>query len=118
LSDADVDRKVHICMGLAENPDFRRWLARFETRHTALLAIRADRGCDGCGAALDSAPSALPYCVVCLAEQYGRDRAEAAAEVAAALRVALARAPDPPAPDDVRAAVQQVVDDYEDAWAA
>ena len=110
--------KVHICMALAETPDFRHWVARFEARHAELPRPREDGSCDGCGGPLDRRPTALPYCLVCLAEQYGRERAEAAASVATALRLALATAEEPPAPDDVRAAVQVAIDEYETALAA
>lgn len=100
-------------MGLRANPDFRGWLDRFAARHRRLEGDPPAGVCDGCGDALADPPTPLPYCLVCLAEQYGRDRAEAAVSVAAALRVALATAPEPPAPPDLRAAVEAVLDDYE-----
>lgn len=101
-------------MALSSHPDFRRWLASFEQRHRDLPGpVETGTICDGCGGSLADAPGTLPYCLVCLAEQYGRERAEAAAAVAATLRVALATAPEPPMPNDVRAAVQAVLDEYE-----
>lgn len=100
-------------MGLVANPDFRKWLARYADRHEQLHGggPPAPAGvCDGCGDRLTSPPSSTPFCIVCLAEQYGRDRARSAARVANALRVALATDDDTPV-TDVREAVEEVLDD-------
>ena len=102
---------MHICMGLALNPDFQQWLARYVTRHERLHgdgpSARAGI-CDGCGDPLPEPPSSTPFCLVCLAEQYGRDRAQSAARIANALRLAIAHDEDTPA-TDVREAVEEVL---------
>jgi recombinational DNA repair protein (RecF pathway) len=102
-------------MPLSDRPDFQAWLRRFEDRHEELhgegLRPPADR-CDGCGAPLEEPPSTTSLCLICLAEQYGRDQAQAAARIAGALYAALAREPDTPI-DDVRDAIDKVLDDHE-----
>jgi hypothetical protein len=105
---------MHICMGLAANPDFQNWLARFAARHERLHAEgpHAPPGlCDGCGDELAEPPSSAPYCIVCLAEQYGRDRTQAAARVAEALRAAAVTERLPVS--EVREAVEEVLEELE-----
>ncbi len=102
-------------MALTDRPDFQAWLERFEARHEQLHgAGRPPRPghCDGCGGRLAAPASPTGLCLVCLAEQYGRDRTRAAAGIAGALRAALARNADTPI-EDIREAVEQVLDDYE-----
>jgi hypothetical protein len=100
-------------MGLAANPDFQKWLAGYAERHEQLHGDGPTPPagvCDGCGDQLSQPPSTTPFCIVCLAEQYGRDRAQSAARIAYALRLALAADPDTPL-TDVREAVEEVLDD-------
>jgi len=100
-------------MGLAVNPDFQKWLARYAERHEQLHGDGppAPAGiCDGCGDPLPKPPSGAPFCIVCLAEQYGRDRAASAARVATALRLAVAAEDDTPV-SDIREAVEEVLGD-------
>ncbi len=106
-------------MGLADNTDFQRWLTGYAARHQRLHGDgpppRAGI-CDGCGDPLPEPPSSTPFCLVCLAEQYGRDRARAAARIGSALRLAIARDPDTPA-GDVREVVEEVLGELESAAA-
>lgn len=100
-------------MGLAANPDFQAWLERYAARHERLHGggPEAPAGiCDGCGDSLRDPPSAAPFCIVCLAEQYGRDRAHSAARIGTALRVAVLTGEDLPT-TDVREAVEEVLED-------
>ncbi len=102
-------------MGLAANPDFQNWLARYAARHELLHGDgpASPAGiCDGCGDPLEQPPSIAPFCIVCLAEQYGHDRAQSAARVAAALRVAIADEGGTPL-SDVREAIEDVLEDLE-----
>lgn len=104
---------MHICMGLAANPDFRRWLERYAERHEQLHGdgpVAPGGACDGCGDPLPEPPSETPFCIVCLAEQYGRDRAQSAERIANALRLAVAADPETPL-TDVREAVEAVLCD-------
>jgi hypothetical protein len=100
-------------MGLAANPDFQAWLGRYAERHERLHGggPPAPAGlCDGCGDQLADPPSATPFCIVCLAEQYGRDRSHSAARIATALRVAVLTDTGIPL-TDVREAVEEVLED-------
>jgi hypothetical protein len=100
-------------MGLAANPDFQKWLDRYADRHEQLHGAgpAPPAGvCDGCGDPLPDPPSSTPFCIVCLAEQYGRDRAQSAARIATALRLALADDVDTPV-SDIREAVEEVLED-------
>jgi hypothetical protein len=102
-------------MGLTANPDFRNWLAGYAGRHEQLHGDgppAAPDICDGCGDPLEQPPSSTPFCIVCLAEQYGRDRATAAARIATALRRAIAADADTPM-TDVREAVEEVLEELE-----
>jgi hypothetical protein len=102
-------------MGLATNPDFEKWLARYVARHEHLHGDgpTARAGiCDGCGDPLPEPPSTTPFCIVCLAEQYGRDRAQAAARIANALRLAIAIDDGTPA-TDIREAIEEVLEGLE-----
>jgi hypothetical protein len=98
-------------MGLVANPDFQSWLERYAGRHERLHGDGppAPAGlCDGCGDPLPEPPSSAPFCIVCLAEQYGRDRAQAAARIAHALQLAILADDDVPA-TDIREAVEDVL---------
>jgi len=98
-------------MGLALNPDFQQWLGGYAARHERLHGDGpgAPAGiCDGCGDPLPEPPSSTPFCLVCLAEQYGRDRAQSAAKIASALRLAIALDDETPA-TDIREAVEEVL---------
>jgi hypothetical protein len=100
-------------MGLATHPDFRKWLDRYAVRHEQLHGggpVAPAGVCDGCGDSLPNPPSSTPFCIVCLAEQYGRDRAQSAERIATALRLAVAADPDTPV-TDVREAVEKVLND-------
>jgi hypothetical protein len=100
-------------MGLAAQPDFRRWLERYCARHDDLHGggpVPAAGVCDGCGDPLPAPPSDTPFCIVCLAEQYGRDRAQSAERIGAALLLAIAADPDTPV-SDIREAVEKVLAD-------
>jgi hypothetical protein len=101
-------------MGLAANPDFRKWLERYAERHRQLHgagdAVAPAGVCDGCGEPLPAPPSSTPFCIVCLAEQYGRDRAQAAERIASALRLAIAGDRDTPV-TDIREAVEAVFEE-------
>ncbi len=102
-------------MGIATNTDFRRWLEGYAATHERLHGDcpGARTGiCDACGDPLPEPPSSTPFCIVCLAEQYGRDRAQAAARVGCALRLAVSREDAIPV-TDVREAVEQVLDDLQ-----
>jgi hypothetical protein len=102
-------------MALVDRPDFQAWLERFEARHEQLHgSARQPRPghCDGCGGRLPAPASSTGLCLVCLAEQYGRDRTRAGARIAGSLRAALAQNADTPI-EDVREAVEQVLEDYE-----
>jgi hypothetical protein len=102
-------------MGLAANPDFQKWHARYAARHEQLHGDgpRPPAGvCDGCGDPLPEPPSSTPFCIVCLAEQYGRDRAQSAARIGTALRIALVADDGTPA-GDVREAVEEVLAELE-----
>jgi hypothetical protein len=104
-------------MPLADRPDFQAWLARFEERHERLhgrVAASPSGRCDGCGGPGPDGPTRTGLCQICLAEQYGRERSAAAARVAGALRVALARDEGTPI-DEIRAAVEEVLDEHEPA---
>jgi hypothetical protein len=100
-------------MGLAANPDFQQWLARYERGQQRLLAgggsVAPTGACDGCGDALPEPPSATPFCIVCLAEQYGRDRERSAARIATALQLAIAADGGLTPASDVREAVEDVL---------
>jgi hypothetical protein len=99
-------------MGLIANPDFQNWLACYADRHEQLHGEGppAPVGiCDGCGDPLAQPPSTAPFCLVCLAEQYGRDRAQSAARIATALRLAIAAEADMPL-TDVREAVEEALE--------
>ena len=101
-------------MGLAANPDFQQWLDRYAERHRQLHGDGPTPPagvCDGCGDPLPEPPSSTPFCIVCLAEQYGRDRAQAAARIANALRLALACDAHETPVSDVREAVEEVLGD-------
>lgn len=103
-------------MPLADRPDFRAWLDRFERHHERLhgrVAAPASGRCDGCGGPGPDGPTRTGLCLVCLAEQYGRDRAAGAARVAGALRVALALDDSTPL-DEIRAAVEDVLDEQDE----
>jgi hypothetical protein len=98
-------------MGLAANPDFVKWLESYAERHQRLHGDGPDAPagvCDGCGDPLPHPLSRTPFCIVCLAEQYGRDRAQSAARIANALRLALIADDDIPV-TDVREAVEEVL---------
>jgi hypothetical protein len=100
-------------MGLVANPDFQRWLAGYAERHERLHGDGPPSPaglCDGCGDPLPRPPSPTPFCIVCLAEQYGRDRAQAAARIATALRLAVATEAGIPV-SDIREAVEEVLED-------
>lgn len=100
-------------MGLTANPDFQRWLARYAERHEQLHGggpAPPPGICDGCGDTLPDPPSPTPFCIVCLAEQYGRDRAQSAERVASALRLAIATDRETPV-GDIREAVETVLGD-------
>lgn len=102
-------------MGLISNPDFQSWLAGYAERHEQLHGEgppAAAGFCDGCGDPLQQPPSPAPFCIVCLAEQYGRDRAQSAARIAAALRLAIAEERGTPI-SDVREAIEDVLEDLE-----
>jgi phenylpyruvate tautomerase PptA (4-oxalocrotonate tautomerase family) len=102
-------------MGLIAHPDFQAWLAHYAERHQRLYGNGPTPPagiCDGCGDPLGQPPSTTPFCIVCLAEQYGRDRAQAAARIAADLRRAIAREAGTP-PSDVREAIEDVLEDLE-----
>lgn len=103
-------------MPLTDRPDFRAWLDRFDARHEELYGddpFRIGSGCcDGCGDLIADQVSRSGLCLVCLAEQFGRDQAMSAARVANALLPALAADPGTP-PDVIRAAVEDVLDEYE-----
>ena len=102
-------------MALAANPDFQSWLARYTARHRRLHGDGPSPPagiCDGCGEPLPDPPSATPFCIVCLAEQYGRDRAQSAARIANALRLAITVDDGTPA-TDIREAVEEVLDGLE-----
>jgi hypothetical protein len=107
---------LHICMALPDRPDFQAWLAAFEARHEHLHGSGSrparDR-CDGCGEPLATTLSSTGLCLVCLAEQYGRDRAQAAARIAGALRIALTTDGGTTPIADVREAVEEVLADYD-----
>jgi len=102
-------------MGLIANPDFQKWLADYAGHHERMHGDGplAPAGiCDGCGDPLEQPPSSTPFCIVCLAEQYGRDRAQSAARIAAALRLAIAVDTDTPM-TEVREAVEEVLEDLD-----
>ena len=102
-------------MGLAANPDFQNWLVRYAARHELLHGDgpTSPAGlCDGCGDPLEQPPSIAPFCIVCLAEQFGRDRAQSAARIANALRLAITVDDGTPA-TDIREAVEEVLDGLE-----
>jgi hypothetical protein len=102
-------------MALVDRPDFQAWLERFEARHERLHGAGSQPHpgrCDGCGGPLAAPASSTGLCLVCLAEQYGRDRTRAATRIAGSLRAAIAQDAETPI-DDVREAVEQVLDDYE-----
>jgi hypothetical protein len=105
-------------MGLLDRPDFQAWLQRYEVHHERLHGDgRRPPGnrCDGCGEAMAAPISPTGLCLVCLAEQYGRERARTAGRIAAALRVALAEDRGATPPGDVREAVEDVLEAYEGA---
>jgi hypothetical protein len=100
-------------MGLTANSDFQKWLERYVERHEQLHStgpVAPSGVCDGCGDPLADPPSSTPFCIVCLAEQYGRDRAQSAERIANALRLAVAKAPDTPV-TDIREAIEEVLRD-------
>ena len=102
-------------MPLRDRPDFRPWLDRIELAHHEMTKERpepAPEACSGCGGELREDDSPCGVCLVCLAEQYGREQAEAAAYVGRVLTVALMCRPDTP-PDVMRAAVEDVMDEYD-----
>ena len=102
-------------MGLTANPDFQNWLVRYAARHELLHGDgpASPAGvCDGCGDPLEEPLSVAPFCVVCLAEQYGYVRAQSAARIAVALRQAIAGEAGTPL-SDVREAIEDVLEDLE-----
>jgi hypothetical protein len=102
-------------MGIATNTDFQRWLESYSASHERLHGDGppSQAGiCDGCGDPLPEPPSSTPFCLVCLAEQYGRDRAQAAGRIGCALRLAVAREEEIPV-TDIREAVERVLEDLQ-----
>ncbi|HEU0019525.1 MAG TPA: hypothetical protein VFQ14_04455 [Thermoleophilaceae bacterium] len=102
-------------MGLTANPDFQSWLTHYAARHELLHGDGPPSPagiCDGCGDPLEQPPSSAPFCIVCLAEQYGRDRAQSAARIAAALHQAIAEEAGTPL-SDVREAIEDVLEELE-----
>jgi hypothetical protein len=102
-------------MPLIDRPDFQAWLERFDKAHIEMFGDEPDSPtdrCDGCDEFLENQISMTGLCLVCLAEQFGRDEASAAVRVASALLPALARDPHTP-PDSIRAAVEDILDEYE-----
>lgn len=102
-------------MGLTANPDFQNWLAHYAARHELLHGDGPPSPagiCDGCGDPLEQPPSIAPFCIVCLAEQYGRDRAKSAARIAAVVRQVIAEEAGTPL-SDVREAIEDVLEDLE-----
>jgi hypothetical protein len=101
-------------MALVDRPDFQAWLARFEAQQDRLHGTDrrpSPNRCDGCGEPIPRPISSTGLCLVCLAEQYGRDRTRAAARIAGALRTALAQNGDASL-GDVRDAIEEVLADY------
>lgn len=103
-------------MSLADRPDFQNWLRRFEARHERLHGAGPrqpppDR-CDGCGEPVDAQLSSTGLCIVCLAELYSRERSEAGARIATALRAAIDAEADLPI-GEVRDAVERALEPYE-----
>lgn len=81
-------------MALTDRPDFQAWLRRFETRHERLYSDGPGPPpdiCDGCGEPLPERVSSTGLCLVCLAEQFGREQTQPATRVAATLLLALMR---------------------------
>ena len=103
-------------MPLLDRNDFLEWLARFEARHAILHGERrAEAGvCDGCGDRIEDPITPVGLCLVCLAETYGLERGKAAGRIAGMLEAAIANAGDLPA-TDVRDAIEEVLERYEDA---
>jgi hypothetical protein len=102
-------------MALVDRPDFQAWLARFEAHHDRLHGTDrrpSPNRCDGCGEPIPRPISSTGLCLVCLAEQYGRDRTRSAARIASALRTALAADPGTPT-GDIRDAIEEVLADYD-----
>lgn len=102
-------------MGLADNPDFQRWLERYAARHELVHGHgpASPAGvCDGCADPLPDPPSSAPFCMVCLAEHYGRDRARSAGRIANALRAAIAEDPVTPL-SEIREAIEEVLAEVE-----
>lgn len=103
-------------MALLDRPDFWDWLKKVEAVHDELTQGRPAtkrRECCRCGAQLSAAfDSSTGECLVCLAERFGREQAEDAAYVARTLMLAVLAAPNTP-PDVIRAAIEDVMDDYE-----
>jgi hypothetical protein len=102
-------------MSLRDRPDFQSWLARFEERHAHLHPDEPREQaaiCDGCGDPIEAPVSSTGYCLVCLAETYGRERGQAAGRVAGMFEAALGRSGDTPSAD-VRDAIEEVLERYE-----
>jgi hypothetical protein len=102
-------------MPLRDRPDFQDWLERFEARNARLHGdepVRPGDVCDGCGEQLEAPVSSAGLCLVCLAETYGRERGQRAGRVAGLLEATLSRLDGMPS-EDVRDAVEQVLERYE-----
>ncbi|HEX2070262.1 MAG TPA: hypothetical protein VHF90_01275 [Thermoleophilaceae bacterium] len=99
-----------------DRPDFQRWLEQVEVNHREagrdVNLASGEQRCSGCGVELDDLDSPCGQCLVCLAEQYGIEQAEAAAYVGRVLAVALLSRSDTP-PDIMRGAIEDVMDEYE-----
>lgn len=81
-------------MALTDRPDFQAWLRRFDARHERLHSDGPEPPpgvCDGCGEPLHERVSSSGLCLVCLAEQFGREQTQPATRVAATLLLALMR---------------------------
>lgn len=99
-------------MAIVDRREFQTWLARYEARHREIHGdgpVSAPGRCDGCGEPLPGRPSPTGLCLVCLAEQFGRDCSRAAARIAGALRVALAEDGGATPISDVREAIDDVL---------
>ncbi len=102
-------------MALVDRPDFQVWLARFEAHYDRLHGTHprpSPNRCDGCGEPIPEPISSTGLCLICLAEQYGRDRTRSAARIAGTLRTALAQNHDASL-TDIRDAIEEVLADYD-----